>query len=64
MVARPMGLGSAADEDAQRRRGFGREDRDDGEQGEEAAQGERLGAKVQKCKGANVGVGVGVDMDH
>jgi hypothetical protein len=46
MVARTMGLRSAAEEDAERGRGVGREDRDESEQGEEAAHGGRLSAKV------------------
>ena len=58
MVARAVGLRSAADEDAKWGRGIGRESGYEGEQGEEAAHGGRLSAKVQKCKGAKVRVGV------
>lgn len=51
MVARAVGLGAATDEDAERGRGIGRESGNEGEQGEEAAHGVRLGARLQKCKG-------------
>ena len=39
MVARAVGLRSAADEDAKWGRGIGRESGNEGEQGEEAAHG-------------------------
>ena len=62
MVARTVGLGAAADEHAERGGGVGREGGDESEQGEEAAHGLILSAKVQKCKGAKVRKGVGVGL--
>ena len=59
MVSGAMGLGAATEEDAERGRGVGGEDRGESEQGEEAAHGGRLSAKVQKCKGAKVAKGAG-----
>ena len=59
MVAWAMDFGSATEEDAEWGRGVSRKDGDKGEQGEKAAHGGRLSAKVQKCKGAKLGKGVG-----
>ena len=59
VVARAVGLRAAAEEHAERGGGIGGEDRDEREQGQEAAHGGRLSAKVQKCKGVERGRGRG-----
>jgi hypothetical protein len=59
MVARAVALGAATEEDAERSRGIRSEDGEESEQGKEAAHGGRLSAKVQKCKGAKRGKGIG-----